>query len=67
MELKLKFNVNEALEMMYENTSEALNKIAEFIDKSEMNKDEIVSFLKEIADEQQAQSIVVRLREDLKK
>lgn len=61
------FTKTEALEMMYENTSNSFRKVAIWISESNMSKDEIVEYLTEIADQHEAQSIVVKLRDDIKK
>lgn len=61
------FTKTEALEMMYNNTSNSFRKVANWISESNMSKDEIVEYLIEIADQHEAQSIVVKLRDDIKK
>jgi len=61
------FTKNEALEMMYNNTSNSFRKVANWVKESDMNKSEIIDYLIEIADEHEAQSMVVKLRDDLNK
>jgi len=59
----MQISKNEAIALMHENTSESLRKIARHIEEFEMEREVIVRLLLEISDEQDAQSVVVRLRE----
>lgn len=61
------FTENEALEMMYNNTGNAFKSVAKFIEEYEMSKQEIIDYLIEIAEQHHAQSIVIKLRDDIKK
>jgi hypothetical protein len=51
---------------MYENTADGLRKIADYVEKHKLDYIETAILLREISDEQDAQSIVVKLRDDLK-
>jgi hypothetical protein len=59
------FTKNEALEMMYNNTANSLNSIADHVEQFEMDWQDVVVFLREVADELSAQSVVVNLRDTL--
>lgn len=61
------FTENEALEMMYLNTSKSLNLIATNSKKENKSAQEIIDFLIKAADELEAQAVVVKLRDDIKK
>lgn len=61
------FTKNEALEMMYNNTSNTCRKIAEWAKASLMSKEDLIDFLIQVADEHEAQSMVIRLRDDMNK
>lgn len=57
------FTDNEAVSAMHKNTSNAFLSMADYIEKWEMDYKEVVKLLREIADEQDAQSMVVKLRD----
>jgi hypothetical protein len=59
------FTKNEALEMMYNNTANSLNLIADHIEQFKMDWQDVVVFLREAADELSAQNVVVNLRDAL--
>lgn len=59
------FTKNEALGMMYNNTANSLNSIADHVEQFEMDWQDVVVFLREVADELSAQSVVVNLRDTL--
>lgn len=61
------FTENEALQMMYNNTSNSFRKVAKWVKESDMDRDEIIDFLIKIADEHQAQSVVITVRDFFKK
>lgn len=58
---------NEVLELMHESTAYALRKLADHFDKfkDEYTIENVVSYLREIADEQEAQTIVIQLRDNI--
>lgn len=58
---------NEILDLMYRSESANLKTLADYIEKHELDWQESAQLIREIADEQDAQSIVVRLRDDLNK
>ncbi|HUM52284.1 MAG TPA: hypothetical protein PK431_10730 [Chitinophagales bacterium] len=57
---------NESVEMMHSNTASALKIIAKSVEKWGIDKDEIIEYLIEVADEMEAQSLVVAMRDELK-
>jgi len=57
---------NDAVEMMHRNTSTAFKNVAEFVSKTEMQRDDIIEYLLEISDLLDAQAQVVSLRDKLK-
>jgi hypothetical protein len=57
---------NEAVEMMNQNTSNALKSIAELAKKQEMDGEELVEYLLEISEDMAAQALVVSMRDELK-
>lgn len=62
------FTENETLSLMYKNVAQNLNEIANHIERCPELYDlpSVVKLLREIADEQEAQSMVVELRDNLK-
>lgn len=52
--------------MMHRNNAFSFRKVAEFAETHQLSAEEIIEFLKENADEMEAQSVVVDLREKLK-
>lgn len=62
---ELYFTINEMAGLMHENTAQALRKIADHVEKWEHSTAEIISLLREISDETDAQSLVCRLRDEL--
>lgn len=61
----MSFNNNEAIILMYENTSEALTEIATHIEKYNLNIAQAIQVLRNCAIQLEAQSKVVEIREDL--
>jgi len=60
------FTRNESVEMMNQNTANALKTIADLAEKQEMDADELIDYLREISDEMEAQALVVSMRDELK-
>ena len=58
---------NEVVEIMLKNNEEAFRKTADFIERFEMEWQDVVKFLRESADEMQAQQMVVKLRDEINK
>jgi hypothetical protein len=65
MKVKPVFTKNEAIVLMHQNTSEALIKLAEHIEKWQLDYKEAVKLLIETSDEIKGQSMVVELRDEL--
>lgn len=63
---KEKFTGNEAVEMMHNNTATAFKKVADFLDKNEYGVEQAIRFLRESAEEMEAQALVVSMRDELK-
>lgn len=59
------FTHNEAVALMHEDTAEAFRMMADFIEKWDMEKQEIIAYMIEIADAKDAQSIVTKLRDEI--
>ena len=57
---------NEAVEMMHQNSANALNTIADFLEKHEYTGEMAIEYLREIAEEMEAQALVVAMRDELK-
>lgn len=57
---------NQSVEMMHQNTANALKKIADFVEKEEYNSEQIIDYLRELHEEMEAQAIVVSMRDELK-
>lgn len=62
----MSFNDNEAIILMYENTSEALTEIANHIEKHNLTIKQAIQVLRNCANQLEAQSKVVEIREDLR-
>lgn len=60
------FTENESVKMMHQNTAQALKSIADLAEREEMDGKELVDYLIEIADEMEAQALVVSMRDELK-
>lgn len=58
---------NEILHLMYKSESNNIKEIANYIEKHKLDWEECAKLLREIADEQDAQSVVVRLRDEINK
>lgn len=56
---------NEVVELMLVNNTSAFRLVAGFIEQYEMDWEEAVEYLREAADEMEAQSVVVRMRDEL--
>lgn len=67
MRNKSRFTDNEVSIMMHDNAAQSFRIIAEFTKKEKMSADRIINLLIEAADEHEAQSVVVKLRDDIKK
>lgn len=59
------FTQNETVALMHEDTATSLQLLADHIEKWQMERDEIIEYMREIADEKAAQAIVCRLRDEL--
>jgi hypothetical protein len=57
---------NESVEMMHQNTSQALKSISDMVEKWEYSKEEIIDYLRELSEEMEAQALVVSMRDELK-
>jgi hypothetical protein len=57
---------NEAVEMMHQNTSDALKNIANFLEKYEYTGEMAIEYLRELSEEMEAQALVVSMRDELK-
>lgn len=62
---KKEWTRNEAVEMMHNNTANALKSIAQHCKKHNYNANEIIDLLIEASDEMEAQALVVSLRDEL--
>jgi predicted transcriptional regulator len=60
------FTRNQAVEMMNNNTANALKEIADHAKKIKMKKKELIDYLIELSEEMKAQAIVVSMRDELK-
>ena len=60
------FTKNQSVEMMNQNTSDALKSIAELAIKEKMGAKELIDYLLEISEKMAAQALVVSLRDELK-
>lgn len=60
------FTRNESVEMMNNNTADALKRIADLAEKQEMDADELIDYLRELSEELEAQALVVSMRDELK-
>jgi hypothetical protein len=59
------FTRNEAVIMMHKNECIALRSIADFVEKWDYPAEEIIKYMRELADEFEAQIVVVELRDQL--
>lgn len=57
---------NESVEMMHQNTSQALKSISDMVEKWEYGSEQIIEYLREVAEEMEAQALVVAMRDELK-
>mgnify|MGYP000134237682 CR=1 FL=1 len=57
---------NESVEMMHQNTSNALKRIADSVEKWEYDSEQIIDYLRELAEAMEAQALVVSMRDELK-
>jgi len=62
----MSLNKNKTIIFSYECTRDALNKIADYIEYNGLSVFEAISLLRESAEQLEAQSKVVELREDLR-
>lgn len=67
MELNYNPTKNALEAMIHEGRAEAFRQIAEFIEEIELTATESAALLRELADEAEAQAIVVRLRDQMGK
>lgn len=65
MAAEFEYTRNEAVALMHRDRAEALKKLADHFEKWQPPVGEIVRFLREIADEAEAQAMVVELRDQL--
>ncbi len=56
---------NEAIEMMHKQTAFAFRKVADFVEKHQLDYKEVVEFLRDAANDSEAQAAVVKLRDEL--
>lgn len=56
---------NQSVEMMHQNTANALNKIANLLEKHEFTGEMAIEYLREISEEMEAQALVVAMRDEL--
>lgn len=63
----MEYTRNEILDLMYRSEAANLKTIADYIEKHRLDWEESAQLIREISDEQDAQSVVVRLRDDLNK
>jgi hypothetical protein len=61
-----RFTDNEAVEMMHKNNADSFKRVADFCEKHDYTGEMIVEYLREIAEEMEAQSLVVAMRDELK-
>lgn len=60
------FSRNQSVEMMHQNTANALKSIADFVEKEGYDSEEIIDYLKDLQEEIEAQALVVSMRDELK-
>lgn len=60
------FTGNEAVEMMHKNNADSFKKVADHCEKHEYTGEMIVEYLRELAEEMEAQALVVAMRDELK-
>ncbi len=60
------FSRNESVEMMHNNTSDALENIANFLEKHEYTGEMAIEYLREVSELLKAQALVVAMRDELK-
>jgi hypothetical protein len=60
------FTSNEAVEMMHKNNADSFKKVADHCEKHEYTGEMIIDYLRELAEEMEAQSLVVAMRDELK-
>ncbi len=65
MSSKAEYTSNEAILMMYKCAAKDFRLIADHCENHNYPAEEIIKFLRELADEQEAQAIVVDLRDKL--
>lgn len=63
----MKYTDNEVIALMHQDTASALKKIADHIEKWKIGYQGTADFLREIADQKDAQAVVCRLRDELTK
>jgi len=57
---------NQTVEMMHKNTANALESIADFLEKHEYTGEMAIEYLRDISEEMKSQAMVVSLRDELK-
>jgi len=60
------YTKNESVEMMHNNTANALKRIADFVEKEEYSSEQIIDYLRELQEAMEAQALVVSMRDELK-
>ena len=60
------FTGNEAVEMMHKNNADSFKKVADHCEKHEYTGEMVIEYLREIAEEMEAQASVVAIRDELK-
>lgn len=60
------FTGNQCVEMMHNNDSKTLKKVADLLEKDDSSKESIVEYLTKLSEEIAAQALVVSMRDELK-
>lgn len=63
--MKKDFTENEITALIHEQNAIALNHLADYIEKYQLNHEESAKLIRECSDELNAQAIVVKLRDNL--
>lgn len=57
---------NQSVEMMHQNTANAFNKTADFFEREEYTGEMAIEYLRDTAEQLEAQALVVAMRDELK-